>query len=109
MVQAQALHIEDGAMLDRGAKLKSSDLKMKASKRAMAAPAKPSSGGGMLSKLFGGWGGGSAAKSSAPPQAEKSAPSKKRGSSPQEMMMDMCEARSPSPDRNVMMSLKSGA
>ena len=25
------------------------------------------------------------------------------------MMMDMCEDRSPSPDRNVMMSLKSGA
>ena len=78
-------------MLDRGAQLKSSNMKMKAAKGAMAAPAKQSSGGGMLSKLFGGWGGGSAAKSSAPPQAEKSAPSKKRGFSPQEMMMDAME------------------
>ena len=62
-----------------------------------------------MSKLFGNWGGGSAAKSSAPPQEEKRAAPKKRGASPQEMMMDMCEDRSPSPDRNVMMSLKSGA
>ena len=109
MVQAQALDMEDGPMLERGAELKSSNMKMKATKGAMAAPAKQSSGGGMFSKLFGGWGGGSAAKSSAPPQAEKSAAPRKRASSPQEMMMEMCDDRSPSPDRNVMMSLKSGA
>ena len=62
-----------------------------------------------MSKLFGNWGGGSAAKSSAPPQEEKRAAPKRRGASPQEMMMDMCEDRSPSPDTNAMMSLKSGA